>query len=86
MKFDEFARGVQIENNLLATMPPINEVDLDLHGELILLMEARNNAEYHYLHEALPNLLNKIKLHWYENRDEVETIINVPETESDVSI
>ena len=86
MKFDEFARGIKMENNLLATMPPINEVDLDLHEDMLLLMETRNNAEYHYLHEALPNLLNKIKLHWYENREEIETVINVPETESDVNI
>ena len=85
MKFESFWNGVKIEKNLLATMPPINEIDLNLHGDLINLMDAHINAEYHYLHEALPDCLNKIKLDWYDNRNTTPDIINVPDTASDAS-
>ena len=75
----------KIEKNLLATMPPINEIDLNLHGDLINLMDAHINAEYHYLHETLPDCLNKIKLDWYDNRNTTPDVINVPDTASDAS-
>ena len=85
MKFESFWNGAKIEKNLLAAMPPINEIDLNLHGDMINLMEARINAEHHYLHAALPDCLNKIKLDWYDNRLTTPAVINVPDTASDAS-
>ena len=53
------------------------KIDLNLHGDLINLMEARNNAEVHYLCESLPDYLNNIKLDWYENMHTIPEVINV---------
>ena len=85
MKFVMFWNGLKMEKAQLATLPPVNEIDHTLHQELITLMENRGIEEYYYLNESLPECLNKIKLHWYENMHTITQIINVPDTTSDVS-
>ena len=86
LKLETFWSGLKIEKAQLATLPPINEIDHTLHQELITLMENRGIDEYNYLNETLPDKLNQIKLDWYENRHVIQTVINVPDTESDTSI
>ena len=86
IKFETFWNGVKIEKNQLATLPPVNEIDHQLHQELITLMESRVIEDYYYLNESLPDKLNQIKLNWYENLHSTKPIINVPDTESDASI
>ena len=83
MKFDTFWGGVKIEKRQLATLPPVNEINQTMHQELITLMDNRYVEEIYYLNELLPDKLNQIKLDWYENRHAVQTVINVPDTESD---
>ena len=83
MKFDTFWGGVKIEKRQLATLPPVNEINQTMHQELITLMDNRYVEEIYYLNELLPDKLNHIKLDWYENRHAVQTVINVPDTESD---
>ena len=85
MKFETFWNSVKIEKAQLATLSPVNEIPPNLHQELITLMENRGNSDYYYLNESLPDCLNKIKLHWYENMHTTPQIINVPETTSDAS-
>ena len=86
MKLETFWSGLKMEKSQLATLPPINEIDHTLHQELITLMENRGIDEYNYLNEELPDKLNQIKLDWYENRRTIQTVINVPGTESDTSV
>ena len=85
MKLQTFWNVVKMENRQLATLPPINEIDPELHQQLLTLMENRGIDEYNYLNEELPDKLNQIKLDWYENRNTIQAVINVPETESDAS-
>ena len=42
---------------MMAILPPINEVDLKLHQELLTVMENRVSIEYDCLHEVLPCIL-----------------------------
>ena len=85
IKCDNFWGGIKLEKNQLATLPPVNEIDTKLNADLVELMEARINAEYVYLHDDLPTLLNKIKLTWYQNLHSTKEIVFVAETESEGS-
>ena len=86
MKLDSFAAGLKVENALMLTLPPINEIDAKLHQDLITLMENKVEADHDYLHESLPTCLNNIKLMWYETMHAPRAIFSVGETPSDLSI
>ena len=57
LKVDSYIRGVRVENTLMASLPPVNEIDHKLHEALIETMEKRIQAENQYLEVALPGLL-----------------------------
>ena len=62
LKVDSCVRGIRIENMLMASLPPINEIDHKLHENLIDTMEKRIQVENQYLEVTLPGAVDAIKL------------------------
>ena len=88
MKFDAFLKGLKVKNTLLAlgTLPPVNEIDVKLHQELLTVMENRVSMEYDYLHSVLPHCLNNIMMVWYGTMHTPTKVFSVPKTASDVTL
>ena len=63
MQFDNFWNALKVENAVMATLAPLNEVDTKLHQELLSVMENRVYAEYDFLHEVLQRCLDNIKFY-----------------------
>ena len=62
LKVDSCLRGVRLENTLISSLPPVNEIDIRLHEKLISVMEQRVQNENQYLDVELPNAIDTIKL------------------------
>ena len=79
-----FSRSTRVENTLMASLPPINEIDHKLHEKLIETMEKRVQAENQYLDVELPGAIDAIKLDWYHhmhNFKNPDLTVYVPETD-----
>ena len=63
MKFDGFVKATKVENAFLATLPPMNEIDPELHEQLLRVMENKLQVQNKYLEEDLPSAVDAIKLH-----------------------
>ena len=86
LKVDSCVRGIRIENTLMASLPPINEIDHKLHENLIDTMEKRIQVENQYLEVALPGAIDTIKLDWYQHmhhQKNPDLTVYVPETDYD---
>ena len=86
LKVDSCIRGVRVENTLMASLPPINEIDHKLHENLINVMEKRVQAESQYLEVTLPRAIDNIKLDWYQHMHQQQNpdlTVYVPETDYD---
>ena len=80
------SRGIRIENTLMASLPPINEIDHKLHENLIDTMEKRIQVENQYLEVTLPGAIDNIKLDWYQHmhhQKNPDLTVYVPETDCD---
>ena len=86
MKFDNFASGLKVENAMMLTLPPVNEIDSKLHQELLTVMEKRIQSDHDYLHEVLPRCVDNIELMWYKTMHEPRPVFSVAETPSDISL
>ena len=77
-------RGIRLENTLMTSLPPVNEIDTRLHEKLISVMEQRIQNENQYLDVELPTAIDAIKLSWYENMHQMKNpdlSVYVPETD-----
>ena len=84
LKIDSCLRGVRLENTLISSLPPVNEIDIRLHEKLISVMEQRVQNKNQYLDVELPNAIDTIKLAWYENMHHLKNpdlSVYVPETD-----
>ena len=84
MKFDSFVRALKVENALLATLPPPNEIIAALQEQLICLMESHIYEQNKCLDTDLPNVIDSIKLDWYQNlkpQAPTQDRFNIPETD-----
>ena len=84
LKVDSCIRGVRVENALMASLPPINEIDHKLHEKLIDTMEQRIQTESQYLEVTLPGSIDAIKLDWYQHmhhQQNPDLSVYVPETD-----
>ena len=84
LKVDSCLRGVRLENTLISSLPPVNEIDICLHEKLISVMEQRIQNENQYLDVELPTAIDAIKLSWYENMHQMKNpdlSVYVPETD-----
>ena len=86
LKVESCIRGIRVENTLMASLPPINEIDHKLHENLINVMEKRVQAESQYLDVTLPRAIDNIKLDWYQHMHQQQNpdlTVYVPETDYD---
>ena len=86
LKMDSCFPGIRLENTLMATLPPINEIDMKLHEKLISVMEQRIQDESKSLNVTLPGMIDTIKLDWYQNmhnQQNPDLTVYVPETDYD---
>ena len=67
LKIDSCFRGICQENTLMASLPPVNEIDHNLHEALIETMEECIQNKNQYLEVELPGAIDTIKLTWYQN-------------------
>ena len=86
LKIDSCIRGICFENTLMASLPPVNEIDNKLHEKLIDTMEQRIQSENQYLDVVLPGAIDAIKLDWYQHmhhQQNPDLSIYIPETDYD---
>ena len=62
VKADNFWDGVKMENSLMASLPPIHEINTQMYEELLTALEHRRQAEADFVFEVLPSYVDKIKL------------------------
>ena len=62
VKADNFWDGVKMENSLMASLPPIHEINTQMYEELLTALEHRRQAEADFIFEVLPSYVDKIKL------------------------
>ena len=86
LKFAKFSNDLKTENALLATLPPLNEIDDQLHTQLIIALENRTDMNDGFISEVLPNCVDLIKIAWYESLRVPQQAFNVPESPSDTSV
>ena len=67
LKIKSSVCAVRLENTLMTSLPPVNEIDQKLHEKLITVMEQRIQAENQYLDMELPGAIDAIKLDWYQH-------------------
>ena len=68
MKIDACVRAIKVENALLATLPPTDEIDKTHYEHLLMVMENKTRFQNQYLDTDLPAVIDTIKLDWYGNR------------------
>ena len=83
MKFNSFWDGLKLENALMATLPPIHEMDARLHEELLNMIASKTQADADFSHEVLPQHSDNIEIAGYETKSGDKDVFSVPETESD---
>ena len=86
LKIDSCIHGICVEYTLIASLPPVNEIDQKLHEKLIETMEQRIQNENQYLEVALPGAIDAIKLDWYQHmhhQKNPDLTVYVPETDYD---
>ena len=75
-----------MENVLLATLPPFNEMDEQLHTQLMIAMENRASVNDDFINEVLPSCVDVIKIAWYKSLKVPRQVFSVAETPSHVSL
>ena len=86
LKFAKFSNDLKTENALLAALPPLNEINDQLHTQLIIALENRTDMNDAFISEFLPNCVDLIKIAWYKLLRVPQQAFNVPETPSDTSV
>ena len=54
MKFNVFWDKLKVENALMATLPPVNEMDTRLNEELLTVIASKKQADAEFTHDVLP--------------------------------
>ena len=86
LKMDACIHGIRLENTLMTSLPPVNEIDQKLQEKLITTMEQRIQTESQYLDVVLPGAIDAIKLDWYQHMHHQQNpnlTVYVPETDYD---
>ena len=86
VKFKQFASDLKLENNLMQSLPPTDEVDLHLFNEMSTVIQNREQDVFEYIHVVLPTHVDRIKTAWYETPRVFKEILYVPDTQSDTSL
>ena len=83
-RYNDLLCTLKSEKQLMATLPPLHERDALLNQELNTLYQERSQTESHFLHELIPECIDRIKTTWYERfAVSSRTSFSVPDTDSD---
>ena len=82
-KIDQFRSRLRVENTLMATLPPVGEMDVQLHRDLLTVLQQCVESETQFQNELLPRCVDAIKTTWYENTRTIPEIFSIPDTDSD---
>ena len=86
IRYEKFWRNLKLENSLITTLPPVEELDPNLYADLMVVIHKRDQEENEFVDDVLPAIVDRIKTVWYETPQEPHNVVYVPGTDSDNSL